>query len=183
VRVHSEGACSQVQALRSVEKYLGLDALYIMGTNCVDNGRRGTLDKFLAAASSRPDEVLHYGGLRAGAVAVLHAPSSPTCWLCFMACLLRFRLHWPDHLPPFTLLAITTKHPLHAVTLLSITSIRSSCHHIKLTPSSLSPCMCRVHARLPGRWCAARTTPVCCWLWMPKVIISARVFACNCVHI
>jgi len=49
-----------VQALRAVEKYLGLEALYILGTNCVDNGRRGTLDKFLAAASTRPDQVLHY---------------------------------------------------------------------------------------------------------------------------
>jgi 7-hydroxymethyl chlorophyll a reductase len=26
----------------------------------VDNGRRGTLEKFLEAASTRPDEVLHY---------------------------------------------------------------------------------------------------------------------------
>ena len=31
-----------------------------MGTNCVDNGRRGTLDKFLKAASTRPSEAMHY---------------------------------------------------------------------------------------------------------------------------
>ena len=31
-----------------------------MGTNCVDNGRRETLDKFLGAASTRPSEALHY---------------------------------------------------------------------------------------------------------------------------
>jgi hypothetical protein len=50
----------QVQALRSIQPYLGLEALYVLGTNCVDNGRRSTLDKFLAAASSRPHDVLHY---------------------------------------------------------------------------------------------------------------------------
>jgi 7-hydroxymethyl chlorophyll a reductase len=51
---------SQVQALRSIEPYLGLDKLYVMGTNCVDNGRREMLDKFLRAASTRPKEALHY---------------------------------------------------------------------------------------------------------------------------
>lgn len=50
----------QVQALRSVEKYLQLDKLYVLGTNCVDNGPREGLDKFLQAASSSPDTVLHY---------------------------------------------------------------------------------------------------------------------------
>ena len=50
----------QVQALRSVEKYLNLDALYVLGTNCVDNGPRKGLEKFLNAASSDPDTVLHY---------------------------------------------------------------------------------------------------------------------------
>ena len=50
----------QVQALRSVEKYLGLDALYVLGTNCVDNGPREGLEKFLNAASSDPNTVLHY---------------------------------------------------------------------------------------------------------------------------
>jgi hypothetical protein len=117
------GVGCQVQALRSVEKYLGLEKLYVLGTNCVDNGRcvyvcagqnsageqtgcevldcisvyqhcrpltpveirtaivypsplphshshhpsyphvlyrRGTLEKFLNAASSRPQDVLHY---------------------------------------------------------------------------------------------------------------------------
>ncbi len=50
----------QVQALRSVEKYLNLDALYVLGTNCVDNGPRAGLEKFLNVASSDPDTVLHY---------------------------------------------------------------------------------------------------------------------------
>ena len=51
---------AQVQALRSVEKYLNLDALYVLGTNCVDNGPRHGLEKFLNVASSDPDTVLHY---------------------------------------------------------------------------------------------------------------------------
>ena len=50
----------QVQALRSVEKHLGLEKLYVMGTNCVDNGPRQGLQTFLNAASSTPESVLHY---------------------------------------------------------------------------------------------------------------------------
>lgn len=35
------GNCpAQVQALRSIEPYLNLDKLYVLGTNCVDNGPR-----------------------------------------------------------------------------------------------------------------------------------------------
>lgn len=54
------GVGCQVQALRSVEKYLGLEKLYVLGTNCVDNGTREGLDKFLKAASTEPETVLHY---------------------------------------------------------------------------------------------------------------------------
>ncbi|KAG0486765.1 hypothetical protein HPP92_008860 [Vanilla planifolia] len=54
------GVGCQVQALRSVERYLGLDKLYVLGTNCVDNGTRPGLEKFLKAASSNPETVLHY---------------------------------------------------------------------------------------------------------------------------
>ena len=43
-----------------MEKYLNLDALYVLGTNCVDNGPRQGLEKFLNVASSDPDSVLHY---------------------------------------------------------------------------------------------------------------------------
>lgn len=50
----------QVQALRAVEKHLNLDKLYVLGTNCVDNGPREGLETFLKASSSRPDTVLHY---------------------------------------------------------------------------------------------------------------------------
>jgi coenzyme F420-reducing hydrogenase beta subunit len=44
----------QVQALRAVEPHLGLEALYVLGTNCVDNGPREGLGKFLNAASKTP---------------------------------------------------------------------------------------------------------------------------------
>ncbi|PKI61168.1 hypothetical protein CRG98_018488 [Punica granatum] len=54
------GVGCQVQALRSVEKHLNLEKLYVLGTNCVDNGTREGLDKFLKAASSEPETVLHY---------------------------------------------------------------------------------------------------------------------------
>ncbi|KAK9288510.1 hypothetical protein L1049_016969 [Liquidambar formosana] len=46
--------------LRSVEQHLNLEKLYVLGTNCVDNGTREGLDKFLKAASSEPETVLHY---------------------------------------------------------------------------------------------------------------------------
>lgn len=39
---------------------MNLDKLYVLGTNCVDNGTREGLDKFLKAASSEPETVLHY---------------------------------------------------------------------------------------------------------------------------
>ncbi|KAK6929663.1 Coenzyme F420 hydrogenase/dehydrogenase beta subunit, C-terminal, partial [Dillenia turbinata] len=54
------GVGCQVQALRSVEQYLNLEKLYVLGTNCVDNGTREGLDKFLKAASDDPETVLHY---------------------------------------------------------------------------------------------------------------------------
>ncbi|RMZ55180.1 hypothetical protein APUTEX25_005458, partial [Auxenochlorella protothecoides] len=61
------GVGCQVQALRHVEKHLGLEALYVLGTNCVDNGRREGLAKFLQAASDSPDTVLHYEFMQARA--------------------------------------------------------------------------------------------------------------------
>lgn len=54
------GVGCQVQALRSVEKYLPCSKLYVMGTNCVDNGKREGLEKFLNAASATPETALHY---------------------------------------------------------------------------------------------------------------------------
>lgn len=37
-----------------MEKYLNLDELYVLGTNCVDNGPREGLEKFMQAASETP---------------------------------------------------------------------------------------------------------------------------------
>ncbi|KAI3928647.1 hypothetical protein MKW98_024248 [Papaver atlanticum] len=54
------GVGCQVQALRSVEQHLNLEKLYVLGTNCVDNGTREGLEKFLNAASSEPETILHY---------------------------------------------------------------------------------------------------------------------------
>eukprot|EP00252_Welwitschia_mirabilis_P020168 TRINITY_DN4884_c0_g1_i2.p1 TRINITY_DN4884_c0_g1~~TRINITY_DN4884_c0_g1_i2.p1 ORF type:complete len:432 (-),score=60.93 TRINITY_DN4884_c0_g1_i2:415-1710(-) len=54
------GVGCQVQALRSIEQFLDLEKLYVLGTNCVDNGTREGLDKFLHSASNSPDTVLHY---------------------------------------------------------------------------------------------------------------------------
>jgi len=45
------GVGCAVQALRSVEKHLALEKLYVLGTNCTDNGREAGLNKFLNAAS------------------------------------------------------------------------------------------------------------------------------------
>lgn len=60
-----QAAAMQVQALRAIEQYLGLDALYVLGTNCVDNGPRAGLEKFLNAASADPGTVLHYEFMQA----------------------------------------------------------------------------------------------------------------------
>lgn len=46
----------------------------MLGTNCVDNGPRQGLDKFLQAASSSPDTVLHYEFMQ-----VHHCPLSTVC--------------------------------------------------------------------------------------------------------
>jgi 7-hydroxymethyl chlorophyll a reductase len=54
------GVGCQIQALRAIEPLLGLERLYVLGTNCADNGPRGGLDKFLDAASAEPGRVTHY---------------------------------------------------------------------------------------------------------------------------
>ena len=63
----------QVQALRAVEPHLGLDKLYVLGTNCVDNGPRQGLETFLNAASSSPSTVLHYEFMQVGCAALQHS--------------------------------------------------------------------------------------------------------------
>ena len=54
------GVGCQVQALRSVEQHLNLEKLYVIGTHCVDNGKREGLDKFLKTTSESPETVQHY---------------------------------------------------------------------------------------------------------------------------
>ena len=49
-----------VQALRGVEQHLGLEKLYVMGTNCTDNGRESGLRKFLTAVSDEPATAVAY---------------------------------------------------------------------------------------------------------------------------
>ncbi len=54
------GVGCQIQALRAVEKQLGLEKLYVLGTPCVDNVTRAGLQKFLETTSNSPDTVVHY---------------------------------------------------------------------------------------------------------------------------
>ena len=54
------GVGCQIQALRAVEKELGLEKLYILGTPCVDNVSREGLQKFLDTTSKSPETVVHY---------------------------------------------------------------------------------------------------------------------------
>ncbi|NCJ06418.1 hypothetical protein GS597_07820 [Synechococcales cyanobacterium C] len=54
------GVGCQIQALRSVEKQLGLEKLYVLGTPCVDNVTRAGLQKFLETTSRSPETVVHY---------------------------------------------------------------------------------------------------------------------------
>ncbi len=54
------GVGCQIQALRAVEKQLGLEKLYVLGTPCVDNVTRAGLQKFLETTSKSPETVVHY---------------------------------------------------------------------------------------------------------------------------
>ncbi|MCG9892614.1 MAG: Coenzyme F420 hydrogenase/dehydrogenase, beta subunit C-terminal domain [Thermosynechococcaceae cyanobacterium MS004] len=54
------GVGCQIQALRSVEKQLGLEKLYVLGTPCVDNVTRAGLQKFLDTTSRSPETVVYY---------------------------------------------------------------------------------------------------------------------------
>ncbi|MFM7447099.1 MAG: Coenzyme F420 hydrogenase/dehydrogenase, beta subunit C-terminal domain [Leptolyngbyaceae cyanobacterium] len=54
------GVGCQIQALRTVEKQLGLEKLYVLGTPCVDNVTRAGLQKFLETTSRSPETVVHY---------------------------------------------------------------------------------------------------------------------------
>jgi 3,8-divinyl protochlorophyllide a 8-vinyl-reductase (ferredoxin) len=54
------GVGCQIQALRTVEKQLGLEKLYVLGTPCVDNVSRAGLQKFLETTSRSPETVVYY---------------------------------------------------------------------------------------------------------------------------
>ncbi|MEG5000655.1 Coenzyme F420 hydrogenase/dehydrogenase, beta subunit C-terminal domain [Microcoleus sp. B4-D4] len=54
------GVGCQIQALRTVEKQLGLEKLYVLGTPCVDNVSRAGLQKFLDTTSRSPETVVAY---------------------------------------------------------------------------------------------------------------------------
>lgn len=59
-RLLAIGVGCQIQALRSVEKQLGLEKLYVLGTPCVDNVTREGLQKFLDTTSRSPETVVYY---------------------------------------------------------------------------------------------------------------------------
>ena len=96
------GVGCQVQALRTVEEHLNLEQLYVLGTHCVDNGKRDGLEKFLNAASNSPDTALHYEFMQDYQVHIkhldghtetipyfclptqdLHDVIAPSCYSCF----------------------------------------------------------------------------------------------------
>ena len=54
------GVGCQIQALRTVEKKLGLEKLYVLGTPCVDNVSRDGLQKFLETTSRSHKTVVSY---------------------------------------------------------------------------------------------------------------------------
>ncbi|MGK7910884.1 MAG: Coenzyme F420 hydrogenase/dehydrogenase, beta subunit C-terminal domain [Synechococcus sp.] len=59
-RLLAIGVGCQIQALRAVEKELGLEKLYVLGTPCVDNVTREGLQKFLDTTSRSPETVVAY---------------------------------------------------------------------------------------------------------------------------
>ncbi|MBH8566235.1 Coenzyme F420 hydrogenase/dehydrogenase, beta subunit C-terminal domain [Nostoc sp. CENA67] len=70
------GVGCQIQALRAVEKQLGLEKLYVLGTPCVDNVTRAGLQKFLETTSRSPDTVVHYEFMQDFRVHFKHADGS-----------------------------------------------------------------------------------------------------------
>ncbi|WP_424974922.1 Coenzyme F420 hydrogenase/dehydrogenase, beta subunit C-terminal domain [Dinoroseobacter sp. S124A] len=53
------GIPCQVYALRSIERDLGLDALYVIGTPCSDNTTTENFHEFLARLSDRPERITY----------------------------------------------------------------------------------------------------------------------------
>jgi coenzyme F420 hydrogenase subunit beta len=70
------GVGCQIQALRAVEKELGVEKLYVLGTPCVDNVTRAGLQKFLETTSRSPETVVHYEFMQDFRVHFKHADGS-----------------------------------------------------------------------------------------------------------
>jgi coenzyme F420-reducing hydrogenase beta subunit len=70
------GVGCQIQALRAVERQLGLEKLYVLGTPCVDNVTRAGLQKFLETTSKSPETVVHYEFMQDFRVHFNHADGS-----------------------------------------------------------------------------------------------------------
>jgi len=78
------GVGCQIQALRAVEKQLGLEKLYVLGTPCVDNVTRAGLQKFLETTSRSPATVVHYEFMQDFRVHFKHEDVfAPSCMSCF----------------------------------------------------------------------------------------------------
>ncbi|CAJ1379234.1 unnamed protein product [Effrenium voratum] len=68
------GVGCQVQALRAVEEDLGLEELYVLGTNCVDNPRSPeALQRFLKSASEFPDTAAGFEFMQDNRIHVKHS--------------------------------------------------------------------------------------------------------------
>jgi len=81
------GVGCQVQALRAVEHKLGLEALYVLGTNCADNVRSPTaLRRFMEAVSESPESAVGFEFMQDYTVHVKHVPTASAA----------LAEHWPD---------------------------------------------------------------------------------------
>jgi 7-hydroxymethyl chlorophyll a reductase len=71
------GVGCQVQALRAVEAELGLERLYVLGTNCADNVRSpSALRRFMRAVSESPETAIGFEFMQDYSVHVKHVPPS-----------------------------------------------------------------------------------------------------------
>lgn len=68
------GVGCQVQALRAIEADLGLEKLYVLGTNCVDNPRNAeALQRFLRSASETPETAVGFEFMQDTRIHVKHS--------------------------------------------------------------------------------------------------------------
>eukprot|EP00933_Yihiella_yeosuensis_P013383 TRINITY_DN12428_c0_g1_i1.p1 TRINITY_DN12428_c0_g1~~TRINITY_DN12428_c0_g1_i1.p1 ORF type:complete len:586 (+),score=110.21 TRINITY_DN12428_c0_g1_i1:92-1759(+) len=68
------GVGCQVQALRAVESDLALEALYVLGTNCVDNPRSmEALQRFLRSASDTPETAIGFEFMQDNRIHIKHS--------------------------------------------------------------------------------------------------------------